>query len=1492
MDIALPSLDGLETNQTTPRNVYRSLKYAVLDPLHRSALSAHLAANLLKMSDSGAHNLFKVLDYILTQRTMSLDAFLASRTQLYGSSNRTKCEEVWNGDHIAYRCRTCGLSDSSCMCVGCFDPAQHENHDYRIYRCSYGGCCDCGDDLAWKPSGFCSKHSTAASGASSLLPLPSDEAASVEVVVDTLLQCITGIIRRVYDEFTKPATIDFTHVIDKQRWKSSIPRSLSALSMASQTLVARLSLCLLQLQSLATSCLQYRAAICRQFLNPVSGVAVVAPRGADVLEFWLTFGVLLPTDSVDAIGVFFLKLLMDKDFKALFTVRFLDAYAFYIQLFKQADNSDGSHTRKHISRYIDRLFCQLFHSTAQLREMDTSAVLKTHAPLHGLPLTSNARLTLSEALTCYLVKQLGFVLATSASRSPTLRTNHPWIKTRVYARFCSELRCLLVHSDFSIQVIDTSWASAELDQESIYAELLRVLCSMQLMDMQVKQVGRHVEFGSDAWQAAFVLDYEIMLVWQHILNGFKQALTTAHDSKSLAQRWLDPISKQLEAWWQHVRLDPSPDTNVQRQVTYFARKDLVDRSASSMHLPLHHFWASMLDEAHRTESNEWLWTLVQSYDRSFWLRCTVHPILVQDFVRSIKCQEWIRNGQSMWHQVIHYHSRHWRYHGLHNDLFLMQLAAAALPPSVWMSVFLSQWLHHSQWENLNMIDEGLKAILQVVLDPTKIAALPPWELLMRNAIHCLSIGPLTRSEVAAKCDLRLVELVKSATGDDEEEIFSRLLNQVGVVASGVAADTSPFMVLRGADGNSGSAGTTTYILKPEAWSQVCPLFECFTAIDVQKCEQNALDHDKTIQLLPVLQYVRPAVQVSGSIHGLMVTHILACRNVLALVFWILHEHNEADGLVHTALYYLYISTSLLPSTQVMPPPFITPHDRLNAIAAAFGGTTWWDHLTVDVKIMTPPTSILALVRALVPRYPLAAKICDAIQATTATVDTKLPQPMPTNSCSKPPAPATLSAKERQAKILARLKAQQEAFLIAQLHKVPNALPLLDTTPSTIKDKEDVDDIEPLGSPPRLQDEEETMCSLCHEAKTNALHFMGFLTPTKIATKTQPAFSTKVECHIRICGHSVHQSCMEAYLVALRATHNEERLLSREHDEFLCPVCRRLCNTLVPLTLSTPNHGFADDSLDPNVVALATKVHQIVGDPSPPSRHTLVNLFAHCLYVATLSLQAIDIGEEHEIAERLDPTARRTLELLFTLLQPCTALQSSNLATKLIYAVLNPADENRGAETSRLLTKDSSTDEDGAQYALAQRQLHVLRFVVQSKEAITARLRDAFNVIEASNKFSLDSPVFQLIQLPKLYVDIYLKYCQRTATCEVCHQAPTHPALCLLCGTLVCCYAPCCSGGDGVGECTNHVRKCGVGFGVFLLLRACTVLLLLGHGRCCIWGSLYLDRNGEDDAYFRRGKPLYLNHERLATLTRLVVLHGFTESTALLNNTTRRDGTRY
>jgi hypothetical protein len=138
-------------------------------------------------------------------------------------------------------------------------------------------------------------------------------------------------------------------------------------------------------------------------------------------------------------------------------------------------------------------------------------------------------------------------------------------------------------------------------------------------------------------------------------------------------------------------------------------------------------------------------------------------------------------------------------------------------------------------------------------------------------------------------------------------------------------------------------------------------------------------------------------------------------------------------------------------------------------------------------------------------------------------------------------------------------------------------------------------------------------------------------------------------------------------------------------------------------------------------------------------------------------------------------------------------------------------------------------------------------------------------------------------------------------CPTCQQLPQHPGLCLLCGAIVCCFSGCCevpTGGDGdgsssgIGECTQHAQVCGAGTGAFLLLRACTVVLFLGNERRCVWGSLYVDKNGEEDPYLRRGKALFLDPARQLALETLLVSHAYSQHTAILANTSRRDGRRY
>ncbi|KAK8632268.1 hypothetical protein V6N13_072663 [Hibiscus sabdariffa] len=67
------------------------------------------------------------------------------------------CGAVWRPKNIAYKCRTCENDPTCAICVPCFQNGDHKDHDYSIIYTG-SGCCDCGDETAWKREGFCSKH--------------------------------------------------------------------------------------------------------------------------------------------------------------------------------------------------------------------------------------------------------------------------------------------------------------------------------------------------------------------------------------------------------------------------------------------------------------------------------------------------------------------------------------------------------------------------------------------------------------------------------------------------------------------------------------------------------------------------------------------------------------------------------------------------------------------------------------------------------------------------------------------------------------------------------------------------------------------------------------------------------------------------------------------------------------------------------------------------------------------------------------------------------------------------------------------------------------------------------------------------------------------------------------------------------------------------------------------------------------------------------------
>ncbi|XP_024384261.1 E3 ubiquitin-protein ligase PRT6 isoform X2 [Physcomitrium patens] len=143
----------------------------------------------------------------------------------------------------------------------------------------------------------------------------------------------------------------------------------------------------------------------------------------------------------------------------------------------------------------------------------------------------------------------------------------------------------------------------------------------------------------------------------------------------------------------------------------------------------------------------------------------------------------------------------------------------------------------------------------------------------------------------------------------------------------------------------------------------------------------------------------------------------------------------------------------------------------------------------------------------------------------------------------------------------------------------------------------------------------------------------------------------------------------------------------------------------------------------------------------------------------------------------------------------------------------------------------------------------------------------------------------LHKLPRVFQELLLENIHNKKKCAACGEMPTDPAICLICGMLLCCGSDCCRK-NGIGECSRHAAAESAGVGIFLLLRS-TQLLLLRNNRTCMGLSLYLDVHGEEDLYLRRSQLLYLSDLRLNEVRRLWMTAAFDYDSYILRNSQSR-----
>lgn len=134
-------------------------------------------------------------------------------------------------------------------------------------------------------------------------------------------------------------------------------------------------------------------------------------------------------------------------------------------------------------------------------------------------------------------------------------------------------------------------------------------------------------------------------------------------------------------------------------------------------------------------------------------------------------------------------------------------------------------------------------------------------------------------------------------------------------------------------------------------------------------------------------------------------------------------------------------------------------------------------------------------------------------------------------------------------------------------------------------------------------------------------------------------------------------------------------------------------------------------------------------------------------------------------------------------------------------------------------------------------------------------------------------IYELAKLPSDLATLLQD--TRRRHCKKCSNVPPEPALCLLCGDIVCLQSFCCQSEDDgeKGECNQHMEVCGGSVGAYFKIKSNLVLLLYHGNGTFHFLSPYLDSHGEIDVGLRKGRPQKLHQQRYDGLRKQIWGHG-------------------
>jgi len=1115
-----------------------------------------------------------------------------------------QCGKVFKIGEPTYSCRDCGLDPTCVLCVDCFKNSEHGSHRYKMSTSIGGGYCDCGDTEAWKDHPYCAVHVLGTQSENSdplakvpvdiqqrarhvftgvlkyayelltldtFMKLPGDlqykERDSVDPIMDDLLE--------VEDLYATVLYNDEVHTFEEvittlQRAVENCDRNL-AISFVS--LIDREGRCLVK-------CSPY------QQCNEVKRIVerITGRRGIKPLK------VMVIHSHVVAHQVFAMRLISWLDgilgysegFRALFS-KILGEQDVGGNGRKQPSILEGMLRRDTVlwkaarSAIHHLLISGMLLEHASKKEFATvftniyGAIVKDFINddhEHSFSVTSlSVQLFTVPTLAHYLVAQqdvLAVLLRTFMSECERKRNAKGKLEFERNLGLPAFRRANFVLTDLKYLL---SIPPTEFDDNTRrgflhgFSMMLDILSWMQGMDCHTRQINQHIEFEAD-WENGFNLHIKLAPVIALLLNWCSSDKVIFLKSYRMLLKKLQEETKIEEFKTQKLELKGK-----EADCVVFS----VATSPVSLHLPLCRLLAGMslhLDKFGLKFSGD-DFKLLDEEMPSLSLVLEM-PLRTSVMLSQVHAGMWRRNGYSLQHQIFFYQNARCRGEMYDRDIQAMQFCASNMDHDSFLLQALDKFgLIH--WANTDfqvaeeesirhltaLVEEFFGFLVTLIRERfiPGVGDISMEDMVRKEIIQLLCVEPMSHSAL----NKALPEDVNHETG------LEKVIDQVATFKKPV-----------------GPSSKGVYELKEEFYTEYDVFFYHFTREDQSKSEEAQRARLKAANK-PQVCPPPPLPNLSKNFNGL--TTLLQSDTMLHLVKLVLQRADDlksrcfSESQVQKVLYL--IGMALVEEERMR-------KDDPNT-SFIFTKKAMEMELLESMELLSGSHRIESHRELLAWAVRKFRTVSGAEEKMEVVEDTEEED----EEAKKKRATA---AADRRKRIMAQMASQQKNFMTENSQ-------LFEDTPSGLRERqvsvcdwEDETSIDSsfsvcLGPNRSLPSPTQTSftCILCQEEeqlaadnstlvmasycqKSTVLSRNRKTTPPPPSPSTFPFLPSSL-CsapHTSSCGHVMHATCWQKYFDDV--SESERRRYRTRHptsfdiekSEFLCPLCRSLSNSVIPL----------------------------------------------------------------------------------------------------------------------------------------------------------------------------------------------------------------------------------------------------------------------------------------------------------------------------------------